>query len=1069
MKNTPIQLVGSYKIIETIQDIPECLLLRGVEQNSDKEVLIKIYLPQLRWSDQLLNEFFDRIGYLKFIEHENLLAVEDFGKYQNTPYVVYPYHPFIFDPHNHQFIEFDQAKFLDQFCGIAEAIDYLHRQEVVHGLLSPDVVLIDKTGSPKIFDHGLSEILKKVLFENANDSFTFLSLSNVSFTAPELLSGGMPTRQSDIYSYGLLFYLGIFGELPFKGRTTLETAILHLKNDLTWLKKNSRSLSKKPVTLISKSLESKPDARFGSFQEIIGIVGQIRHSTHKNRFFKSEHQVVRPINKFPVAYDARDLTIDSMPEGDVDQTFDNIESIQKPEPSIHNQQLAAQMHQPPVRKKSLPNWIYAGFLIFILASIAVIYYLPVLLISKPEDQTTLLLPQSITAQASEAVALNISETPIIQATGTTEIQATSTLSLSLPVEASSQSLLIFKPALEGERSKLPSDLIVSGNLLALREFSRLGYGKPEDTDISSDSKHFVVGTSAGVFIYENNNFHKLIDPGGWTTSVQFSPDGSSLAIGLVTGEIQIWDWKTEKIIARLTKDGHSLKITRILFSKSGRHLFSASNDQMVIMWDIAKQDQIRKIAAHAVPVEDIAVSDDERTLITGAGDQYVRIWDLSKSVIKPVWEIPFPGKVLAVAITSDGEYIAAGGDSGRILQWSLVSRQKRNDVIPVKQRIWGIEYIENNQTLFVSMDNGEVRNYSATQDKYSGTSLNFQIPPVDVALIKSLGSDFRGESYAVTNGNSIDNVSILWNGRVRSRGKDLTQPYFDNLFRLVFSQDGNIISAQGKRGITSVWNVETNRVLYKDFAELPPGQPISSDNSTIALILPKTIHTSATGNETVKVNIYSWIKLNNSGKKMDLSEVIKDGVVSYSQDGNIFIAGTTGKSKVWDYESGFETFYVSNANTGCQITRSSNDETIFQIYSAAGTFFEFNEQTANICKNSIRFKQYQMALANDLSLLAYTKANGWLEAYDPILDKVLWTNNDYKNITALATSPDGSIIAVGSLQGTLIFVDGNTGEKLYETVGNYGSIQAIAFANNGRFVATAGSDGTVRLFGTFNE
>lgn len=1051
MRKVQIKLIGTYKVLETIQNTPEWILLKALERDSNDYALIKIYLPQLRWSDELLNEFFDRIGYLKFIEHENLLAVKDFGKYKNTPYVVYPYHPFIFNTQN-QNLQFDQVNFLDQFYKIAEAMDYLNRQEIVHGLLSPENILVDSTRSPKIFDHGLSDVLKKVLFENVDDNFTFLSLSNVKFTAPELLSGGTPTRQSDIYSYGLLFYLGIFSVLPFEGRAAPETAILHIGNNLSWIKTISRNLSKKALILIRKSITSKPENRFGSFQELLGVFAQIKNSNQKNRLFRGQPPT-RAAKKTPVDNDLMMRTIDPLlSEDDIDKTFDDVGLVQ----------------EQPVQKKTSLKWVYAGMLTLTLVSIAAFYYLPALITANLNVKSTPSLGLGV--ETTKPVA--ISETLIVQATGTSIVLATSTPDNAPPLlttEQPPQPIQASRPAIEGEQAALiPSENISSNNLSHLSEFSRLGFGKPEDVDISPDSVHFAVSTSAGVFIYKDFRFLKWLDPGVWASSVQFSPDGDTLAVGLANGEIQVWDWEKEYIKARLTNEGHSQKVTRVLFSKNGRHLFSSSNDRTVIMWDIEKQDQIRKISAHAVPVEDIAVSDDERTLITGAGDQYIRVWDLS-NVIKPVWEIKFPGDVLAVAISSDGEYIAAGGDNGQIFQWSLVSRQRRTDGIPVKQKIWGIKYIDDDQTLFVALNDGGTKTYSASQQKYDGISMGFQIPPVDVALIKSFGSDFRGESYSDTYGNGIDNVSIFWNGKVRSRGKDLTQPFFDNLIRLIFSQDGKIVSTQGKRGITSVWNVQNNKILFKASAELPLGQPISSDNSTIAIIVPKIIHTSSSEGETVKINIYRWINLGVSGKNMDLSEVIQNGTVSYSPDGKLFISGTTGSSKVWDYESGFETFFVSNASVGCQITKSANDGTIFQIYSGAGTFFDLNEQTTNICKNSFRLKQYLLGMSNDLSLLAYTKANGWLEVYDPISDKILWTNNNHKDITAIAVSPDGLIIAIGNSSGILTFIDGKTGEDLLEIIGNYGKLQAIAFSNNGEVVGTAGSDGTVRLFGIFNQ
>lgn len=1026
MENQQIQSIDTYKILKIIQEIPEWILLKALGQDQKNVVLIKIYFPKLKWSNELLNEFFDRIGYLKFIEHENLLPIEDFGKYKSAPYVVYPYNPFIFYSQN-QSKQLDESVFLNKFYKIAEAMDYLHRQEIVHGLLSPETILVDETSNPKIFDFGISEILKKVLFENVDNNFAFLSLSNVKYTAPELLSGGNPTRQSDIYSYGLLFYFGIFGGLPFEGKGAPETAVLHLENNPAWIKKVSKNLSRNALKLIKNALISQPEKRFESFQEIIKILEQLINSKRKTRLIVGK-LIGKPAWKFSSEFSSnKEHANHPIPESDFDKTVDDFDET-----------------KVAVKKAPQRNWIYTAFISLMLIGITAFYYLP----SFKKNTLAVGSIQALTpvATATNPVVVIVTGQPTIQATNLpTEIPV-------LPTSNNPQGPSFIKPALEGEMSSLPLENISPDNLKNLKEFSHLGFGKPEDIDISSDSNHFAVATSGGVFLFANNSFLKWLDPGGWASSVQFSPDGNFLAVGLKSGEIQVWNWQKEEMSFSLS--GHSGKITRLLFSKNGRHLFSASNDQNVIIWDLNSKKEIRKILAHSVPVEDIAVSNDERTLVTGAGDESVRVWDLSSSSQKPVLEIPFPGKVLAVAISSDAEYIAAGGDTGILRQWIIRSKQPRTDVVPVRERIWNIKYINNDQTLFVAMDGGQTRNYTASQQNYLGESISFEIPRVDGALIKSLGSDFRAESYSDPYGSGTGSVSILWDGEVINHGNKLTEPFFDNLDQLVFSQDGKIVAAAGKRGITSVWNVENNKVLVKKQLKLPHGQPISPDGSTIALL--------DKGN-------YKLVPLTGSGKTKNLLGAIPNGTVSYSTDGNLLISGSLSQSKMWDFSSGFITYSKGYAGNGCWRTVSENNDQIFQIFSFAGIFTDWNSQTMNICKESSLQQGHLIAISHDLQLMAYVKTNNWLEVYDPISDNSLWTNNNHNAITALAVSPDGSIVALGSPDGKIFFLDAKNGNDLGNITGNFGSVQAIEFADNGKMVASAGSDGIVRLFGILTD
>lgn len=1039
MANKKFTSIGTYTIHETIRETPEWTLVKATEPDSNHPVMIKIYFPTLNWPDELLNDFFDRLGYLKFIEHENLLEIKDFGKILNAPYVVYPFQTLYFSQLNAT-SHLNQDEFLYKYEKIAEALDYLHRQEIIHGLLCSDTIFVDGANEIKLIDYGISDILKKVLVDKVENNLAFLSLSNSQYSAPELLLGGNPTRQSDIYSYGLLFCYGIFGELPFVGKTAPQTAFLHIKNDPTWIKYVTRYLSKDSILILKKSLHSKPEYRFKSIQDIINLIGRIKNSNAKNKIIKTE--ITRyPSGHFPEKVSPGQGQVDAQQDNDWDKTVD------------HDDDVYQELPKPASRR----NWIFLTIIVIILASLSVVFSIYNFKRTPSEVQKQQI--NTAVAPINDTLVKNLPPTSISQ---TTNVPIQPTIAA---IQDQQQPILPSKPSLENQLPEIPSELISPKNITQLMEFSRLGYGRPEDVDISSDSNYVAIASSAGVVIFTNNTFVKWIDTGNWATSIQFSPDATLLAIGLKNGQIQIWDWQQEEMLFHL--DGHSAKITRLIFSKNGRHLFSASNDQNFIEWDLKSQKQAQPpYHAHSMPIEDIAVTPDERILVTGAGDQSVRVWDLASR--KLVWDIPFQGKVQAVAISSDGEFIAAGGDGGMLRQWNLRTRQQRTDAIPIKQRIWKIQYIDDDKSLFVSLDNGQSRIFVASQVKYPGISTDFTMEPIDAELIKSFGSDFRPKSYSLPYRNSNTSVSIIWSGEVDSRGLILAPPVFDNLDQVVFSQDGKIVAAGGKRGFTSVWNIMKNQIIYREKAGLPPGQPISPDSASIAVIIPTIINTPSLGNEPVINNIYRLINLENGGKKGDLSEAIPSGVVSYSEDGKLFISGSSSRSKAWDYESNYEIYFNTARNNGCWITSSANDGTIFQWYSIAGVFLDSNKERAGaICRNSSYLVGNLIGLSHDLNVMAYVKTSGLLEARDLNKDTVMWTNSNHKEITSIAVSPNGSIISIGTADGKLIFINAETGNDLFEITGNYGSVQSIAFTENGDIVATAGSDGTVRLFGIY--
>jgi serine/threonine protein kinase len=92
---------------------------------------------------------------------------------------------------------------------IASALDYSHRNSIVHRDLKIENILISKTGDIKIIDFGLSN-----LFSPKSLLKTFCG--SLYFAAPELLQAKQYTGpEVDIWSFGIVLYVLVCGKVPF--------------------------------------------------------------------------------------------------------------------------------------------------------------------------------------------------------------------------------------------------------------------------------------------------------------------------------------------------------------------------------------------------------------------------------------------------------------------------------------------------------------------------------------------------------------------------------------------------------------------------------------------------------------------------------------------------------------------------------------------------------------------------------------------------------------------------------------------------------------------------------------
>jgi len=92
---------------------------------------------------------------------------------------------------------------------ISSALDYCHRNSIVHRDLKIENILISKTGDIKIIDFGLSN-----LFSPRSHLKTFCG--SLYFAAPELLQAKAYTGpEVDVWSFGIVLYVLVCGKVPF--------------------------------------------------------------------------------------------------------------------------------------------------------------------------------------------------------------------------------------------------------------------------------------------------------------------------------------------------------------------------------------------------------------------------------------------------------------------------------------------------------------------------------------------------------------------------------------------------------------------------------------------------------------------------------------------------------------------------------------------------------------------------------------------------------------------------------------------------------------------------------------
>lgn len=236
--------VGNYQIEKKIGDGGMAVIYSAVriDDQFKKNVAVK-FIKRGMDTDEIIKRFRTEQQALASLEHPNIARIIDGGTTENgLPYFVMeliegvPIHEYC------NINKLSTTERLKLFQRVCSAVEYAHRNLIVHRDIKMSNILVTSEGEPKLLDFGIAKLLDHSS-EKTQFTRTGMRLMTLEYASPEQLQGGQITTATDIYSLGIVLFELLTDHKPFKFKNSSPAEIENVICNI---------IPKKPSTVINE-------------------------------------------------------------------------------------------------------------------------------------------------------------------------------------------------------------------------------------------------------------------------------------------------------------------------------------------------------------------------------------------------------------------------------------------------------------------------------------------------------------------------------------------------------------------------------------------------------------------------------------------------------------------------------------------------------------------------------------------------------------------------------------------------------------------------------------------------